>query len=204
MIFYNEQRDHIVTFWLNKCANVALYVDNMKGNPMGWTIPKTWAAEPLTSADMNTYIRDNQNHLYDRLETGDDYILDESTVYSTTSTSFVDIDNSVLNLTITTHGGNVLVGFSSTIYNAAPTKFVYLDVEVDGSRYFGDDGIINPRLDTQNYAQNFSFVVKITGLSAGSHTFKMQWKVEGGTAFMYNGAGTTEADTHGQFWVQEI
>ncbi len=30
---------------------------------MAWTDPKTWAAGVLTSSDMNTYIRDNQNAL---------------------------------------------------------------------------------------------------------------------------------------------
>ena len=30
---------------------------------MAWTAPKTWAAGPLASADLNTYIRDNQNFL---------------------------------------------------------------------------------------------------------------------------------------------
>ncbi len=30
---------------------------------MSWTTPKTWAAGVLTSSDMNTYIRDNQNAL---------------------------------------------------------------------------------------------------------------------------------------------
>ena len=30
---------------------------------MSFTTPKTWAAEVLTSSDMNTYIRDNQNAL---------------------------------------------------------------------------------------------------------------------------------------------
>ena len=30
---------------------------------MAYTVPKTWAAEVLTSADMNVYIRDNQNYL---------------------------------------------------------------------------------------------------------------------------------------------
>jgi len=30
---------------------------------MAWTNPKTWAAEVLTSADLNLYVRDNQNYL---------------------------------------------------------------------------------------------------------------------------------------------
>lgn len=34
---------------------------------MAWTTPKTWSSyETVTAAMMNTYIRDNQNYLYDR------------------------------------------------------------------------------------------------------------------------------------------
>lgn len=35
---------------------------------MAWTAPKTWVEELLTPADMNTYMRDNQNYLKDTEE----------------------------------------------------------------------------------------------------------------------------------------
>lgn len=37
---------------------------------MAWTDPKTWAAGVLTSSDMNTYIRDNQNALKSNIALG--------------------------------------------------------------------------------------------------------------------------------------
>ena len=35
---------------------------------MAWTAPKTWSSEPLTSLDLNSNVRDNLNHLKDRLD----------------------------------------------------------------------------------------------------------------------------------------
>jgi len=75
---------------------------------MAWTAPKTWTVDGvLTAADMNTYVRDNLHYLLSpnkgviiRNNNGD---------YSTTSTSWVDVDATNLSLTITTHGGPVLV-----------------------------------------------------------------------------------------------
>lgn len=34
---------------------------------MTWTHPKTWTSEPLTSTDLNQYVRDNQSDLHNRL-----------------------------------------------------------------------------------------------------------------------------------------
>lgn len=34
---------------------------------MGWTTPKTFASGPLPASDLNTYVRDNTEELYDRI-----------------------------------------------------------------------------------------------------------------------------------------
>jgi len=43
----------------------------------------------------------------------------------------------------------------------------------------GNDGICFVRTDAVNSAYNASFCYLVTGLSAASHTFKLQWKVSG-------------------------
>jgi len=171
---------------------------------MAWTTPKTWAAEPLTSSDLNTYVRDNQNHVYNRIENNDEYTANEVSNYTTTSTSFVDVDATNLSLTITTNGGNVLAGFAGAGWLSSASESIWLELDIDGSPWAGDDGIMRVRFDNINYIKNLSFVVMVTGLSTASHTFKLQWKVDGGTGTIFAGAGTTDSDLHPQFWIQEI
>ena len=165
-----------------------------------WTTPKTWSSEPLTSTDLNTYIRDNQNHLHDRLETNDSYEVDEVSDYTTSSTSFVDVDGTNLSLTITTHGGDVMVGFSGSVETNQAAGAVFFNLEVDGSDVAADDGIfLIVGQGSSGRDMSVSFVYKVSGLSAGDdHTFVLRWKVSAGTATMET------QDQHPQFWVQEI
>jgi hypothetical protein len=163
-----------------------------------WTTPKTWSTgEALSASDMNTHIRDNLGAL--KAPPTAAYTCDEVGDYATTQTTFVDVDVSNLALTITTTGGDVMVGFHGHIY--ANGGICNLDVTVDGAREAGDDGITAVHAA---FREAVSFVRLITDLDAGSHTFKLQWKVSAGTATLYAGAGTANYDLHPQFWVREI
>lgn len=135
--------------------------------------------------------------------TSDSYEANESSDYTTTSTSFTDVDGTNFSLTITTTGGNVLVGFSGTVRIDTVGAHVQLNVDVDGSVVAADDGIVSMRAGGVTI-NSMSFTYLVTGLSAGSHTFKLQWKVSSSTATLYAGAGTTHNDIHPQFWVQEF
>ena len=88
---------------------------------MAWTTPKTWSSEPLTSIDLNTYVRDNQNHLKDRLDASASRVVSGATLLTTTANDFVNVDATKLSLTLTTHGGDVLLGFTGTVRNSART-----------------------------------------------------------------------------------
>lgn len=166
---------------------------------MAWTQPKTWSSEPLVAGDMNTHIRDNLEALKD--PPSDNYELNELSDYSTTSTSFVDVDSTNLAFTIVTNGGDVLIGFHGTVSGGTGNIDPCFDVDIDGTLVAGDDGII---VSQSGARLAVSFVRLVTGLSAGSHTFKLQWKARNaGTITLFAGAGGT-VDDHPQFWVREV
>jgi hypothetical protein len=164
---------------------------------MAWTQPKTWSSEPLTSSDLNTHLRDNLEELKD--PPSEQYVLNQGTDYTTTSTSWVNVDNTNLAFTLTTNGGDVLVHVHLPVVGSG--GIVYLDLEVDGTRLAGDDGLARA---AAGGVAIVSFTRLITGLAAGSHTIKLQWKVGAGTGTIYAGAGTSGNDLHGQMWVREV
>lgn len=148
---------------------------------MTWTTPRTWADEELVTANlMNTHIRDNLNAL--KAPPAEEYERTSGSSYSTTATSFGTIDNTNMNLSITTAGGDVLVLFTGVVSNTDSLKTVNIDIEVDGTRVGGSTSGIVRALGT-NYT-NISFAWLVTGLSAGNHTFKAMWKVTGGTGYL--------------------
>lgn len=155
---------------------------------MAWTTPKTnWATGELVAAsDMNA-IGENLA-LLGNLQKA---VGTTTARISSTSKIFVDVDSSNLNLTITTSGRDVLVQFSGTVNHDGGAKGRY-DVEVDGTRLGGVDGL---RWDTEHNGMVLTFSHLVQNLSAGSHTFKLQWRTHGGTLNIY---------PYSQFWVREI
>ena len=169
---------------------------------MAWTTPKTWSSEPLTSIDLNTYMRDNQNHLKDRLDASASRVVGEGAVFTTTANEFVDVDTTKLALTLTTHGGDVLLGFTGTVQFSLSSATIHLNVSVNNVDYVGDDGVIGiMNGGTRDSQRNkpVSFVVLIPGLSAGSHTFRLRWKTSS-----QNTASMDVVGMHPQFWAKEI
>ncbi|MEO1643547.1 MAG: hypothetical protein AAFR67_00055 [Chloroflexota bacterium] len=162
---------------------------------MAWTQPKTWSNEPLVASDLNTHLRDNMEALKEPPSAN--YELDETSDYTTTSTTFVDVDSTNLSLTLDTNGGDVMVHFHATV---GMSSYVLFDVLVDGVRTGGDDGIVAQGANDTT----ITFTRLITGLPAGSHTFTLQWKVHTGTGTLYAGAGTFITDLHPQFWAREV
>ena len=160
---------------------------------MAWTTPKTdWTTGELVSAsDMNS-IGENLAALNRQRQQAIAVGLVSGNAY-TTAGAFVDIDSTGMNLTITTAGGDVLVHFHGSIRKrrSGGSVTIKFDIEVDGSRQGGIDGITLSKVDS-NY-KNVSFTRLIQGLSAGSHTFKPQWHTGDGHLLPY-----------AQFWVREI
>ncbi len=169
---------------------------------MSWTTPHTWIdGEALEEDIMNEQIRDNFNFLKDRPSNTRN--INEGANYTTALTNFDDVDPTNLSLTITTEGGDVWVGFTGSISNSTINTYVHFDLEVDGVRFAGDDGIIVEQINPANNVSTIGFIILIDTLAAAAHTFKLQWKVSAGTATMFAGDGTANRDVHGQFWVHE-
>ena len=169
---------------------------------MAWTAPKTWSSEPLTSLDLNRNVRDNLNHLKNRLDSSASKTVSGEAFLQTTATEFVDVDAVNLSLSLTTHGGDVLLGFTGTTQSARAGGSVYFNVAVDDVDYVADDGIIRNQIsgsNDNNRHKPLSFVMLIAGLSAGRHTFKLRWKTIAG-----NTAKMDVVSLHPQFWAKEI
>lgn len=145
-----------------------------------WTTMNDLATGDLvTEADMDA-IRGNIEYLLDPNQ--ERILRDNGGYYQTTSTSFVDVDATHLAATLVTHGGPVLVIVSASGTHSAAGGRLALDIAVDGTRLGGNYGLAEGAAPAANYRVNLSFAVLVTGLSAGSHTFKLQWLTSAATA----------------------
>lgn len=172
-------------------------------NDTTWATPRTWTTgELVTKTIMDAHVRDELNAL--KTPASFRCWVDEATNVTTTSTTWTGIDGTNLSATMVTGGGTIYVGFSGTFYFTVSTGRIFLDVIVDGTTRVGtDDGIIADNSASTSATAAMAFVVPITGLSAASHTFAMQWRVTAGTASLLRGDGTANLDGHPIFWGRE-
>ena len=167
---------------------------------MAWTTPKTdWATgELVTAADMNTV---GENFAALKQPATAVYATTED-ITASDSEVFEDVDTTNLMLTLTTTGGDVLVHFHGSVSQLDNSWFAF-DVVVDEQRQGGNDGILLNRHVDVSGAHIATHAVSISrliqGLSAGTHTFALQWK---GNYRNANTDGTLHSGA--QFWVREI
>jgi hypothetical protein len=139
-------------------------------------------------------------------------VLDESADYTLSSQgTFYDVDSDRLKLVLNTNGNPVLVHFHGNVVplrSINGTQYAYMDVDIDGTRIGGDDGVrynaenITTQSHSRAYAMSFTRMVI---LPPGNHVFKLQWKSYRTSGIsMPAGAGTSLKDIHPQFWVWEI
>jgi hypothetical protein len=157
--------------------------------PAVWTTPITWQVDQLvTNTDLNEQVRDNLEYL---LSPNHQRIMrDNGGAYSITNvTTFQDIDSTNLSITITTHGGPVLVHFQGTI-NPGATTAGYLDLTVDGVRVgaaftTGLTTIGGTGVDLR------SMMILLTGLAAGTYTIRPQWRTDPSDTLTLNASAAT-------------
>ena len=146
---------------------------------MAWTTPKTdWETGELVAASDMNEIGENLAAL--RQPATAVGITTER--ITTTSDAFADVDSANMNLTITTTGGDVLVMFTGMVILAGNTP-AYFDLEVDGVRLGGSDGIRSAKSLALGVV---SISRLIQSLSAGSHTFKLSGERTGVTQRILN------------------
>ncbi|MCY3831993.1 MAG: hypothetical protein OXG85_03180 [Chloroflexi bacterium] len=156
---------------------------------MAWTTPKTdWKTGELVAAsDMNAI---GENLAVLRNLGSASYITTER--ISKLGHTYTDVDSENLNLSITTSGGDVLVGFSGSLTRNNDNS-CHLDIDVDG---VSQGGVISQGVPGHS-VYSVSFTRMIQGLSAGSHSFKLRWRGS------HRDRGFSLL-TGAQFWVREI
>ncbi|RMF81298.1 MAG: hypothetical protein D6737_05470 [Chloroflexi bacterium] len=174
-----------------------------------WSPPRTWVTGELVTADiLNTHIRDNLDFLKDpptALAT-----LDEIANYTTTSTTFVDVDNTEgkFKHTKQVFGGDVLAIFVGNVKIGNSNQYIHFNISVDGVDHFADDGLLAVHPGSVTSGENIRWpvciVARLTGVAAGTRIFRLRWKVSANTATLYAGAGTSNVDIHPQFWIMEV
>lgn len=148
---------------------------------MSWTTPRTWASELITTTIMNAHIRDNLNALKDppgavSYVSARDYQIDTSGAWSNVDTGDVDAH---FRHTLTVADDTVTVRFVGQVQPVNNVARVGFGVSVDGTQYFPASGIafIAGGNVTNASAMVFpvGFEVVLTGITAGSHTFRLTW-----------------------------
>lgn len=95
---------------------------------------------------------------------------------TTSSTSFVDATG--LTTTLTTGAHRCLVLFSGTAQNNTTQANTCIDIAIDGTRQGQGFGLVHADNNGGSLNLNMSFSYLTAALSAGSHTIKIQWKVD--------------------------
>ena len=148
---------------------------------MAWnTLPTFAGSHVATASELNPF-SDNLTFLHTPI-VNSFYATESPSSLTTTSTTFADISASFTK-TFTTSGGLVLCLFSCVCTNAV------FDWCVDGTRR-GDasGGSVYWRGGTD--ALMVTVPLLLTGLSAGSHTISVQWRIPtAGTATIFTAYG---------------
>lgn len=128
-----------------------------------------------------------------------DRVILSSGNYTGMTGSFADLTGATL--TITTLARRVLVGVVGAGQCGTASDAFALDIDIDGARQGGTNGLMGIREDGASHRQNLSFTYLTAALSAGSHTFKVQGKriVGSGTITIF----MDSSDAVFTFWVQE-
>jgi hypothetical protein len=164
---------------------------------MAWTTPPSWTTSQLVTATQIQVLSDDLSYLLNRPNSA--VKRDNGGEYSTSSTSFVDIDATNLKCTLSISGSAVLVGFTGMIFNTnGGASVTCLDITVDGTRIgsAGGEGLAG-KVQSGAFTpvrESISFVALVTGLSAGSHTFIVQWKANAASATLQSGAAGSNTD----------
>jgi hypothetical protein len=138
-----------------------------------WTTPNTVTALDVASAsNHNTYIRDNLLFLLSGKQIVN--YRAASGAYTTTSSTFVQIDSTNLSATLTVTSGRVKVEFGGFFAVANAGVSGEIDLFIDNV----DQGTVMRGVLNSNLWLNYHIILT---LAAGSHTIDFRWKTNGST-----------------------
>ena len=100
--------------------------------------------------------------------------------YSTTSQSFADIDTNNLVVNLTTGDSWVLLLLAGSAYVTGGIQYACFDFTIDGVRQGQSKGVQHVQPAYMHDIQ----IVWIAQVSAGSHTFRPQWRGTGSTCYL--------------------
>jgi hypothetical protein len=104
-----------------------------------------------------------------------------SAIVNTTSTSFTELTES--RITITTQGGNILMGACGIFSNSTVGTVNSFDLAIDGTRQ-GDAtvGLTQITTPSNGFADNLSVIFPtVVAPSTGAHVCSLYWKVSANT-----------------------
>lgn len=142
--------------------------------------------------------------LHDSILNFDQYTCDESSNYGIHATSFTNVDgtNLVLDIYIGSKAltGQALVGWHGNVVVPGGQRG-FFNVLANGTLAAANDGIIFADPGATTGTLQVGFTRLLSGLAIGTlNRVYLQAKVTGGTMTVLAGAGTSNADMHGQFW----
>jgi hypothetical protein len=143
---------------------------------MAWTTPQTWvAATVVSAAQLNEQLRDNLNYLLSRPHQR--IIRTAAADYTTTSTTFVDIDSTNLSITLAVSGSAVMVGFSGMAQFVNVGSHPVFDFTVDGVRYTTtSSGLVGYEGTSGAFVGTVTYTALVVGLTVGTHVFRPVWR----------------------------
>lgn len=140
---------------------------------MAWADPTTIVYNQLLDvATLNQYMVDNPLALKNPPTD-----LDENwnTTITTTSTSFVNLTGA--DVTITTTGGRIMIGFHAP-HTASGGVTTFFTITIDGVEVSGHANGVS--MVSGGIWSQVGFVYLTAALAAGAHTVKIQWRVNDG------------------------
>lgn len=147
----------------------------------GWISPRTWVAGEVHTAAQHNEIRDDLNAIK---PTTASVLTGETTA----STTYADLATSGPSVTITT-GTTATVIISVQMANNTANNGCATGVAISGATTRAADDVtrLAHKSDSANSYLQGSAVYSFTGLTAGSNTFKLRYKViTGGTGTFEN------------------
>ncbi|MCC7207694.1 MAG: hypothetical protein IT323_10320 [Anaerolineae bacterium] len=150
---------------------------------MPWTTPVSRApGDVLSAADHNIYSRDNLLYLHSgrpvvaiERRSGPPYSVN-------VAAGWVLLDPANLSPAITLTTGRALINFLGCVYSPSQ-QGVHFDLELDGVRLGGSDGLTRAHADPNGLQAVFTLFR--TGLTPGAHTFRLWWRATVDTVYLH-------------------